>query len=454
MSKKVTQLSRQLDRLADRDRGAVLKTVGLKSFLFDSREAAKYDTEAIHAIGINGLLELAAVDARFADFRDGVLFGAEARAVGPDQRTQQDLDAADEAIERLCDLLCAHFARRAAHKVVEWLVRGHKAYSRTRAVDALLAAALPYHDTAAFARLLPVLRLSGKWEFLREAARSGVSMARESYVAQCRADSALLVWTVTTARRAAGHGALSRAFACFVGAVCVQLVDPVAVGQAKVGNRLVTALLPLIVDGLSGDASGDSRGLQSLAYIVTSQLGSAAELTRATLSNILSLALRSYAELPEDSESARGCVLMVVHLCRSQRVYGRVVIPKTALASVLIAARRWRKELVAVSDELNYDVAALCEALVRLVLVHGISRENAEGEDNAAARERRETSWKMLVGVLQEVQLPANVAQSIAKRLLKTFVKGHAHKEETKKECKDCIRLKRALSVLAARYPD
>ena len=124
--KKATELSRQLDKLANRERGSTLRTTGLKSFLFDTREAATFDSDAIHAIGINGLLELTASDGRFAEFREGILFSPEARAVAPEQRTQQELDDTDSTIARLCDLLSAHFARRPAHKVIEWLIRGHK----------------------------------------------------------------------------------------------------------------------------------------------------------------------------------------------------------------------------------------------------------------------------------------------------------------------------------------
>lgn len=64
-------------------------------------------------------------------------------------------------------------------------------------VDALMHAALPYHATNEFVRLVQVLRLEGNgaarlWEFLAPMQQSGASMPREVLVQRCVNDK---VWS-------------------------------------------------------------------------------------------------------------------------------------------------------------------------------------------------------------------------------------------------------------------
>ena len=100
-------------------------------YFSDPAEAAKYDTNAIYGMGMNGLLQLISADSRFAQF-EKTLFAPELNGRLPEQRTNADLAETDRQVSDLSLLLCAHFAaaNRAAQKVIEYLIRNFKVYHR------------------------------------------------------------------------------------------------------------------------------------------------------------------------------------------------------------------------------------------------------------------------------------------------------------------------------------
>jgi len=57
-----TSLAQQLQKLQPTARLVPLGKNGLPSVLFEPREAAEYDIDTIHALSVNGLVELARVD--------------------------------------------------------------------------------------------------------------------------------------------------------------------------------------------------------------------------------------------------------------------------------------------------------------------------------------------------------------------------------------------------------
>ena len=391
-----SSLSQQLDRLAGRERGAQARMDGVRSYLFDTRVAATYDIDAIYGMGMNGLLQLSSADARFEPFV-ATLFSAADKTVSPELRTQERIDALDAEIERLCALLGAHFASRAAAKVIEYLVRNYAADRRARTVDALLFAALPYHDTAAFARLLPVLTLTGKWEWLRPLAHRALPLPRERYAAQCRADRPLLAWTVAQARRVQELGAFCRQTADFVAALAADVL------AVRVSDALVRAWLPLVVHGLRVPLA--ERGFRAVALLALGQIAATTVVNARTLGRLLSLALRGVAVRTHavahdaDADAAvrrtlaadtRLCLTALVHVCHAQRTRFVVdaALPAAALRPLLAAADTIVSVLATLSAE-GYPVDALVAAILQLLLAHGIhytkpkksSSSKKEGKD-------------------------------------------------------------------------
>lgn len=60
-----TSLAAQLQKLQPASRSVHLPRGGLPSVLFDARQAAEYDLDTIHSIGVNGLIELIEKDRRY-----------------------------------------------------------------------------------------------------------------------------------------------------------------------------------------------------------------------------------------------------------------------------------------------------------------------------------------------------------------------------------------------------
>lgn len=148
-----SQLARQLASLQTETR----RGRGRASLLFTPAEADALDTHAVFAIGANGLAELAAADARFAAF-EGDVFSAAWRDTDREQQDRAANDAIDGRLGAFLRLLSPHLLGRPAHKTLEYLVRRFKVHVYN--VDALLAAALPFHDTALFGRLVQLLELT------------------------------------------------------------------------------------------------------------------------------------------------------------------------------------------------------------------------------------------------------------------------------------------------------
>jgi hypothetical protein len=82
-----------------------------------------------------------------------------------------------------------------------------------RNVDALMAAALPYHETPQFVRLVQVLRLEPRslWAFLEPMQGSGAPAPRETLVLRCLTDRV---------RRGCGRHATGHAACSLLAALC------------------------------------------------------------------------------------------------------------------------------------------------------------------------------------------------------------------------------------------
>lgn len=86
-----------------------------------------------------------------------------------------------------CGLLSNYFLLPAAFKALEYLVRRFNVHERN--VAALMHAALPYHATNEFVRIVQILRLDGTpFAFLEPMQKSGAALPRETLVQRCLTD--------------------------------------------------------------------------------------------------------------------------------------------------------------------------------------------------------------------------------------------------------------------------
>ena len=173
---------------------------------------------------------------------------------------QQDVDtlppdeaaALDDSLQRVLRLIGPHMESPAAHKVLEYLFRRFRANERN--VGALLAAALPYHDSKFFVRLVRCLALEGtRFEFLGVVARSGAPLPREVLVRRCTHDHALLLGLLAEGHATGAQG--QRAVAAFATVLLCETLAAMDVATgAPLDEVFVAKLLPLMAQGVAKGA--------------------------------------------------------------------------------------------------------------------------------------------------------------------------------------------------------
>ncbi|EFA81512.1 U3 snoRNP protein [Heterostelium album PN500] len=179
-SKSTTQLDRQLSKINERAH-RVDTNKYRDSLLFDAKEAAAIDYEAVLVIGQEGLRELIRLDQRFKEFESN-LFAPSSRSHNRMQITAEESDQLDTDIHRFLRLSSGYFLLNPAQKALEWLIRRYRINEFN--IDSLMISVIPYHQSNTFAKLVSILRFSrdGKWSFLSETKKNKVSITRDFFV--------------------------------------------------------------------------------------------------------------------------------------------------------------------------------------------------------------------------------------------------------------------------------
>ena len=93
-----------------------------ESYLFTGRDTDLHDLDSIHALGNNGLLQLALVDPIFRTY-EGALFSDAARETDRTLLPTQAIHELDKSIASLLARLGPYLLDAPTGKVIEWLVR-------------------------------------------------------------------------------------------------------------------------------------------------------------------------------------------------------------------------------------------------------------------------------------------------------------------------------------------
>jgi hypothetical protein len=310
-----TQLARQLAALQTDSRGATKG--GRASVLFTSREAEGYDVASLQALGRSGLAELAEGDARFAAYED-TLFSDAWRARDRETADPSFSGEVNAEVARFLRLLCGSFLSKPAAKALEYLVRRFKVHVYN--IDALLACALPYHDSLFFGRLVQILEVGGAnagsgalgpgsasapvWAFLAGCKATGTPLPRSLLVGQAVKDAALLRFVGGAAQEAAAAGSAgdcdASPFLSFYAVLLAELATRsagVAHGAAPLPEPLLAALAQLALRGVK-DAACPPH--QAAGHLLVSALSSRVPLARAPF-DALACALVRHVRWSESS---------------------------------------------------------------------------------------------------------------------------------------------------------
>lgn len=306
-----------------------------------------------------GFDQLCRVDPRFQAYR-ATLFSPSTQTLDRDAQTAELNARLDASVAGFTALLSSYFLLPAATKALEYLVRRFRVHECN--VPDLMRAALPYHSTPEFVRLVQIARLEGTvFAFLEPMKASGAVLPRDLLVQRCLTDRGLLRFVAEAAQELGGPRVAARAVMPFFAALLCELV-----AQApSVDEALLSMFLPYLLRGLGGDVAPDYR---AAIYMLLVQLA-----TRATFSADLCAGLT--LELCKSATPAGlpQALLVLCHLAVTQHALADAGLPDNAfkhLAKLPGLAAELRALAVKAPARAQRLVAAITVAAARHLRAH------------------------------------------------------------------------------------
>ena len=122
---KMTSLAVQLAQNASLNKALLVDRSRRKpreSYLFTGKEADNHDLDSLHALGINGLIQLSSLNPQLRTFEDS-LFSDQARSTDRTLLSTELNEQLNKNIAAFLPLLGPYLLESPSNKVLEWLVR-------------------------------------------------------------------------------------------------------------------------------------------------------------------------------------------------------------------------------------------------------------------------------------------------------------------------------------------
>lgn len=187
-----TSLAEQLNKLKTPQASLLTHRKFKPSFLFDAKEAAKFDRDTLYELGLSGLEELKKLNPHFSIFED-TLFDLTSKSFERSVESKEANEKLDCHIKTFLILLSPYFLLKPAHKALEWLINRY--HIQDFNVDDILFLILPYHETLLFARMLQLLPLkpeTGNWHWLYPVKKGGVPLSKTALLNRASSDMSFL----------------------------------------------------------------------------------------------------------------------------------------------------------------------------------------------------------------------------------------------------------------------
>nr|KYP73393.1 Uncharacterized protein At3g06530 family [Cajanus cajan] len=316
------------------------------SILFDPKEAADIDIEAIFSIALQGFEVLIGTDYRFMKYKKD-LFSHRSKELDRELMGIEQNNQLNVSIASYLKLLSGYFLIPAALKTLEYLIRRHKIHVYNN--EDLILCALPYHDTHAFVRIVQILDTRNtKWAFLDGVKVSGAPPPRMVIVQQCIRDKGILDALCNYASPSK-KSQPSRLVIGFCTAVFVEVLGTVV----TVNDDLVKRILPFVVSGLQPGVQGASDH-KAGSLMIIGLLGNKTALAPKLLNSLIrSVAEVAHGEAEEmtDLHWFRLSLITLISLVQSQNVE---ILPTKAL-EILKEIRDLAGLLLELSKEFNIE---------------------------------------------------------------------------------------------------
>ncbi|EFJ42549.1 hypothetical protein VOLCADRAFT_107183 [Volvox carteri f. nagariensis] len=435
-------LASQLQALARQRQPALPAAVkkGKPSLLFDFQKAADIDLQTIYDVACQGLDELMHLEPRFRPFRES-LFSRASLDINPDLQTSEFLSKLSESVHEFCCLLSNHFLSPGAFKALEYLIRRYRANERN--VDSLLTAALPYHSTNEFVRLVQTLAIGppgSLWGWLAKMQSSGASLPRDLLAQRCVNDRQLLLFICKAAGQLggtalgsvrSGASALRTHSRTYLSFYAVLLCEVLAL-LPEVVEDFLAAILPYLLEGIGKGAAQEYRAATLMAV---AELFSRATLGRDFVKVILNTMLKYTEPVPEH---VRTTLLVMAHMAVTQK-HIQLLSDKTL--KYLSSLPNLISELGSLAQRGNIRTGPLLMLIVRSLAASMVGTGRPAGSSSGRRCEGD------LLALTHSGALRGEPARALASALLEAG--GSSNADSSVRE--SCQRI---LRVLDQRYPE
>ncbi|RUS33557.1 hypothetical protein BC938DRAFT_471117 [Jimgerdemannia flammicorona] len=304
-----SMLAKQLKNIGTPDARAVKSSQKNRaSFLFDSKQAADYDLDTIHSVGVNGLTELCQLDKCFAPFKN-TLFSDAMKDVDRVLQTKEENQKLDESIDAFLHQLSQYFLLKPAGKTLEWLIRRFRIHEMN--IDSVMQCILPYHETKLFVTMISILQIKdeSKWTFLMPIKKTKYPLDRTLLVQRLTKDRSILDFICTLVNTAVARETTFKTLFSFYAATLIGYISAVP----RITDDVTTAIMPSILNGLR---SRNYPEYQVASYMILSQISSRAQLSKDALVSIFAV-IGEYCP----KQYLTHMVLCMVHVAQTQEAF-------------------------------------------------------------------------------------------------------------------------------------
>ncbi|KAL0575096.1 snoRNA-binding rRNA-processing protein utp10 [Marasmius crinis-equi] len=250
-----------------------------ESYLFTGKDADQYDLESIHALGVNGFIQLTSLDPRLSS-HETALFSNTAKSTDRTLLTAEANSQLDASINSFLQAVGPYLLDAPTGKVIEWLVRRFRVHEFN--VEALISVFLPYHETPHFAKINTILHIKPNttWSFLLPFKSAAQSVPRIALVAEMKKNTAVARQVASFLPNSIKEGYSHRTLVAFNAATLHDFIS-----QSKsLDEGSLAYLLPALIEPLH---VGSSRDTILGSYVLIAALSQKCSLTPDALKALL-----------------------------------------------------------------------------------------------------------------------------------------------------------------------
>ncbi|RPD60690.1 hypothetical protein L227DRAFT_501246 [Lentinus tigrinus ALCF2SS1-6] len=323
------------------------KQAASESYLFSPKQARQHDLDSLHALGVNGFLQLKLLQPEVAQY-EHALFSEHAKAFDRTLQPAEQNAQLDSTIAAFLPLLGPFLLDAPTGKVLEWLVRRFRIHEFN--VEDVVSLFLPYHETPHFTKMVSILHISDSspLRFLQAYKTTVTPLHRQLLLKEMLSKSEvarLVIKILPSVLKDHGAGVHRALIAFHTGA----LLEYVAKCKSLDENAMAL-LLPAAMEPLNSASAEDISVKPALlhelilgSYLILAAISQKAHLTSKAVKSIMAAIVDSASRV-----SSKQLIRTLVSVCATQEqldklpgsvVKGLLVVPD--VDAELVSAMAW-----------------------------------------------------------------------------------------------------------------